>query len=77
MSKSAIPYVDGELFNCPLVEKIICDGACYDIQAVSGPIPMVKRSILEDMAKEFDISLVTDERVASFCTNCPFNQLPA
>jgi len=62
-------------YKCPLVEAIIDETMCYDIQMVTGPGNLINKSILDYYIPYFDITKVTDERAIVFCTNCPFNQL--
>jgi hypothetical protein len=62
-------------YKCPLVSGIIDETMCYDIQMVIGPGSLINKRILEDYADVFDIRAVTDERAASACPSCPFNQL--
>jgi hypothetical protein len=64
-----------EEYRCPLVETDISDTICYDIQMVTGPGNLIKKSILNDYGDLFDASKVTDERAERFCSACPFNQL--
>jgi len=60
-------------YRCPLVNSDIDETICYDIQMVTGN--MINKRILEDYGDEFDTSMVTDERAATACPSCPFNQL--
>ena len=62
-------------YKCPLVSGAIDETMCYDIQMVTGPGSLINRRILEDYSGVFDINAVTDERAATFCPGCPFNQL--
>lgn len=62
-------------YKCPLVNSDIDETVCYDIQMVVGPGNLINRRILEDYADEIDIGMVTDERAATTCPACPFNQL--
>jgi len=62
-------------YSCPLVNTMIDETVCYDIQMVTGPGNLINRSILEYYTLYFDINQVTDERVAEYCVKCPFNQL--
>ena len=62
-------------YNCPLVGGAIDETMCYDIQMVVGPGSLINRRILEDYAGVFGVNAVTDERAATFCPGCPFNQL--
>ena len=62
-------------YKCPLVGSEIDETICYDIQMVTGPGSLIKRSILDDYDDVFDISTVTDVRAAQNCPCCPFNQL--
>ena len=62
-------------YMCPLVNSKIDETVCYDIQMVVGPGNLINKRILEDYADEIDIGKVTDERAATVCPRCPFNQL--
>ena len=62
-------------YNCPLLEMEIDETICYDIQMVTGPGRLINKSILDDYSTLFDITKVSDIRVALFCTHCSFNQL--
>ena len=52
-------------FKCPLLNKEIDDGYCYDINMVIGN--MIKPDALED-----DIN---KEEAKEICKNCEFNQM--
>ena len=62
-------------YRCPLVNSEIDETICYDIQMVVGPGSLINKRILEDYTDTFDIRLVTDERAAQTCPDCPYNQL--
>ena len=62
-------------YNCPLVEALIDETICYDIQMVTGPGNLIRKSIIDVYSDLFDVAKVTDEGAAHFCTKCPFNQL--
>ena len=60
-------------YECPLIEHIIDETICYDIQMVTGN--MINKRILQDYEFTIDENLLTEERIEMFCNNCPFNQL--
>ena len=62
-------------YRCPLVEAVISDTICYDIQMVAGPGNLINKRILSDFSDIFDAGKVTDERAGAVCPECPFNQL--
>ena len=62
-------------YNCPLINGDIDETICYDIQMVVGPGNLINKRILEDYADTFDAGMVTDERAATTCPRCPYNQL--
>ena len=62
-------------YKCPLVEVMIDETMCYDIQMVSGSGNLINKRVLDYYVPYFDITKVTDARVAAFCADCPFNQL--
>ena len=62
-------------YKCPLVNSVIDETICYDIQMVIGPGSLINKRILEDYNDEFDVGRVTDELAATACPACPFNQL--
>ena len=62
-------------YKCPLLNMVINETICYDVQMVSGPGSLINKSILDDYNDLFDASKVTDKAVEKNCTYCPFNQL--
>ena len=66
--------IDGEPHcDCGVLDKMIYDGLCYDIQMVK------KASITTDELKEFlmleDASPEMLSKASQLCPSCPFNQL--
>jgi hypothetical protein len=62
-------------YRCPLVQCVIDETICYDIQMVAGPGSLINKRILEDYDDVFDVSKVTDKGAARHCPGCPFNPL--
>jgi len=53
-------------YHCPLINKTVCVGLCYDIQMIRGK--SIKKEILD-----FELDF---EKGDELCSECPFNQLP-
>jgi len=51
--------------RCPLVNRPICDGECYDVQMVRG-------RFMNESVLGFELDR---DRADKLCHNCPFNQL--
>ena len=62
-------------YKCPLLETVVSDTICYDIQMVTGPGNLINKSFLLGYGSLIDASKVTDERAGVMCPQCPFNQL--
>jgi len=60
-------------YNCPLIDTLIDETICYDIQMVAGN--MINKRILQDYGFHINEDLITKDRSAKLCSNCPFNQL--
>lgn len=52
-------------FECPLLNKIIDDGYCYEINMVVGNL--IKPSAIEDK--------IDKDKASKVCKNCEFNQM--
>lgn len=52
-------------FKCPLLDRIINDGYCYDINMVVGNL--INPSVLDDK--------IDKEKTKNICENCKFNQM--
>lgn len=61
-NSSNAEIVNDELFYCPLLEKEIDDGFCYDINAVA--LKMVVPDILDEPVDNIE------ERTEKYCTDC-------
>ena len=60
-------------YNCPLVNIVIDETICYDIQMVTGN--MINKKILRDYGFDINENLITKERSERLCAVCPFNQI--
>jgi len=60
-----INHKENETSFCPLLDKEICQGDCYDIQ-------MVRSHMISDNVLEFSLDRA---RANILCENCIYNQL--
>ena len=61
----SVEVVSGTYFHCPLVNRNMCEGECYDVQMVRSDF--IKASVLN-----FDLDKAKSNEI---CENCTFNQL--
>jgi len=61
-----INHRDNETSFCPLLDKEICQGECYDIQ-------MVRSNAIKESALDFPLDRICANQK---CETCLFNQLP-
>ena len=60
-----VEIIEDIFFHCPLVERDMCEGECYDVQ-------MVRSHFIKEELLVFVLDRTNADRL---CEHCPFNQL--
>ena len=54
-----------DVYNCPLIDRLINQGECMDIRHVHGRLMK-----MDELVPKFDF-----EKADELCHNCPYNQM--
>ena len=65
IERERIENVEDEIFYCPLVDRDMDSGECYDVQ-------MVSRRLIAETALDFDLDR---SKACKLCPSCPNCQL--